>query len=190
MRFPKRELLRLPCHFERFVPGDLHPDGKRYLPLLILRPLALPRGTGGITPPDFRIGVIDRHHRVAQSDAGRTGIARLTLLLGSIRLQQPPYRQGLLPEAEVAPGHASTNPFAFGQIREVLSWETERTPLPYEVLYAELLLDIGIGTIGIRTSVTATDMASTIGGHTMNVGDWITVARSRVDMLEFQVAQM
>jgi hypothetical protein len=37
MRFPSSEQLNLPCTFAQLVPGRQHPDGRRYLPLIVLR---------------------------------------------------------------------------------------------------------------------------------------------------------
>lgn len=177
MRFPDSEQLRLPCVFAQFVPGQLHPDGRRYLPLIVLRPT----GASGLD----RLGVIDRHHRVDPALAGRAGVARLVFLLSSVRLQAGAPRHGFAAEPGLVPGRASTVPTAYGQVLAVPSWEAERTHLPYEALYTELLLDIGIGVIGVRTSVTAANLAEAIGKPQLVPGDWIEVQRSRIDILGF-----
>jgi hypothetical protein len=176
MRFPNSEQLTLPCVFERFVPGQLHPDGRRYLPLIVLR-------VAGIEAP---IGVVDRHHRVDAALEGRAGSAKLVFLLSKVRLQSGEARQGLVPEDGIAPGRASTVPTAYGRVLAVPSWEAEREHLPYEALYTELLLDVGAGVIGVRTSLTAANLAEVIGKPQIEPGDWIEVARSRVDILAFE----
>lgn len=185
MRFPQVEQLRLPCVFERFVAGKLHPDGRRYLPLIVLR-LPDPPETGE-APPATTIGVVDRHHVVDSALEGRTGVAQLVFLLSSVRLQEQPGRRGLAREDGLAPGRASTVPTAYGQVLAVPSWEAERTHLPYEALYAELLLDVGAGVVGVRTSVTAASLAESIGKPQLAPGDWLEVRRSRIDILGFKV---
>ena len=42
------------------------------------------------------------------------------------------------------------------------------------------------GTVGERTSLTADDMAAKIGAEKLEPGDWITVARSPIDILNFE----
>ena len=61
-RFAHQEELHLPATFVRYVPGRLHPDGRRYLPLLIF-------DIGAAAP----LGVVDRHHIVPPDLAGRIG---------------------------------------------------------------------------------------------------------------------
>ena len=181
MRFPHSDQLAFPCVFERLVPGQLHADGRRYLPLIVLRP------TGAPGPADLTniasLGVVDRHHAVDLALEGRAGVARLVFLLSQVRLQQGRPRQGLLAEESLAAGRASTMPAAYGRVLAVPSWEAEREHLPYEALYTELLLDIGIGTIGVRTSLTAASLAESIGKPQLEPGDWIEVRRSRIDIL-------
>ena len=183
MRFPHSEQLRLPCLFERFVPGQPHPDGRRYLPLIVLRPAASSQ-PGGVTNVTA-LGVVDRHHVVDLADEGHAGVAKLVCLLSSVRLQDSPPRQGLLAEPGLPIGRASTGPAAYGQVLAVPSWEAEREHLPYESLYTELLLDIGIGVVGVRTSLTAASLAETIGKSRIEPGDWLEVRRSRIDILGF-----
>jgi hypothetical protein len=190
MRFPLIDQLNLPCTFAQLVPGKQHPDGRRYLPLIVLQ-------LADAQPVDDRpavaaLGVVDRHHVVDLALEGRTGVARLVFLLSSVRLQagQPPFqasgfRQGLVAEAGLPEGRASTAPIAYGRVVAVPSWEAEREHLPYESLYTELLLDIGAGVIGVRTSLTAASLAETIGKQQIEPGDWLEVRRSRVDILAF-----
>src|SRR5262245_47179042 len=102
MRFPATNQLALPCRFERLVPGKLHADGRRYLPLILLR---LPEPPAG-APAVPLLGVVDRHHVVDLALEGRDGVARLVFLLSNVRLQEPP-RQGLEAEADLAEGRAS-----------------------------------------------------------------------------------
>lgn len=184
MRFPLLDQCALPCVFERFVPGRLHPDGRRYLPLILLRLPAPP--AGNITPPDLRLGVVDRHHRVDPALAGRAGVARLVFALSKIHVQPPPPQLGLLPEAGWEAERTSTAPLTRAQVRAVAAWELQRGQLPYEALYTELLLDIGLGTVGLRTNVTADDLAATIGAPRLGPGDWVELSRSRIDILAFE----
>jgi hypothetical protein len=184
MRFPLSEQLSLPCTFERLIPGKPHPDGRRYLPLIVLRLPGAPAAQG--MAPVVSLGVVDRHHVVEPALEGRAGVARLVFLLSSVRLQDPPPRQGLLAEQGLAEGRASTMPLAYGQVVAVPSWEAEREYLPYESLYTELLLDIGAGVVGVRTSVTAASLAETIGKPRIEPGDWLEVQRSRIDILAFE----
>jgi hypothetical protein len=184
MKFPHADQLNLPCTFGRLVPGKLHPDGRRYLPLIILElPDAHTTDAASVTV----LGVVDRHHVVDPALVGRAGVARLVFLLSSVRLQESPSRQGLMPEEGLAAGRASTAPTAYGRVVAVPSWEAERQHLPYESVYTELLLDIGVGVVGVRTSVTAASLAETIGKPRVEPGDWLEVRRSRIDILGFAV---
>lgn len=183
MRFPLADRLDLPCVFERLIPGNLHPDGRRYLPIIVLRPTRASQPV--VTPPDLRLGVVDRHHLVAEGAAGSAGAARLICALSALRLQAPPYRLGFAPEAGWAPGAISTSPVVFGEVLAVSSWEVVRGHLPYEELYTELLLDVGHGTVGLRTSLTADNLAETIGKDRLRAGDRVRLDRSRIDVLGF-----
>lgn len=179
MRFSAAEQLDLPCTFERLVPGQLHGDGRRYLPLIILSLAAAPAGAIA------QLGVVDRHHVVDLQHVGRSGSAKLVFLLSTVRLLAAP-RSGLFDSA-LGPGRASSMPSAFGQVVGVPTWEAEREHLPYESLYAELLVDIGIGIIGVRTSVTAASLTEQIGNQRIQPGDWIQIERSRIDILGLQI---
>jgi hypothetical protein len=201
MLFPDLEQLRLPCTFERLVPGRLHPDGRRYLPLILLR---LPASPGEVGPaamlnasPPVRLdpaatyvaevttlGVVDRHHVVDPALEGREGSARLVFLLSSVRLQEPPLRQGFADAGE-AEGWAGMAPVAYGRVVGVPTWEAGQAPLPYESLYTELLLDVGIGIVGVRTSATAASLTESLGKARIEPGDWLRVSRSRIDILAF-----
>lgn len=179
MRFPLIEHVALPVTFERFVQGQLHRDGRRYLPQLIFK-----------LANSMRLGVVDRHHYVDPQLEGRHGIARLVLLLGDIRLQPAgEQRQGIVALADERSA-IITAPAAYGQVVAVPAWEMKRGQLPYEQLYAELLLDIGAGVVGVRTSITADDLAQKIGAAQIQVGDWLHVVRApRIDVLAFEPAQ-
>jgi hypothetical protein len=180
MRFPSSDQLGLRCRFERFVPGRLHADGRRYLPLILLRPSEVPDVT---TVPT--LGVVDRHHVVDPALEGREGLARLVFLLSSVRLQEPPLRRGLVAEDGQDEGPLSTAPIAYGQVVAVPTWEAEQQHLPYESLYTELLLDIGTGIVGVRTNATAASLAEHLGKTRIEPGDWLRVWRSRIDILGF-----
>jgi hypothetical protein len=187
MRFPSSDQLNLPCTFERLVPGRQHPDGRRYLPLILLRLADLSRIEG--QPAVTQLGVVDRHHVVDPALEGRAGVARLVFLLSAVRLQGPAPRQGLVADEALAAGRASTMPSAYGRVLAVPSWEAEREHLPYESLYTELLLDIGAGVVGVRTSVTAASLAEAIGKPQIEPGDWLEVRRSRIDILAFDTGE-
>jgi hypothetical protein len=180
LRFALAEQLALPCTIEQFVAGRLHADGRRYLPGVVLRLQPRP---GAIT----HLSVVDRHHVVDATLAGQAGQARIVLLLSRVRLQHGTPRQGLF--GEQSAGEAvSTSPRAYGRILAVPTWELQRGHLPYESLYTELLLDVGQGTVGVRTSATAPDLAAQLGKASLEAGDWIEVARSRIDILGFERA--
>src|SRR5258706_3953109 len=170
MRFPLSEQLNLPCTFAQIVPGRQHPDGRRYLPLIVLR-------LADAWPMDNRpavaaLGVVDRHHVVDLALEGRAGVAQLVFLLSGVYLQVGQPRQGLVAEDGLTEGRASMAPIAFGRVVAVPAWEARREHLPYESLYTELLLDIGAGIIGVRTSVTAASLAETIGKPRIEPDDW------------------
>src|SRR6478672_3411072 len=138
-RFPQLDELRLPAAFVRYVPGRLHPDGRRYLPLLLF--------DVGL---EVQIGVVDRHHLVPAELEGTRGSAQLVFLLSSVNLQpQGAQQRALVPE--VVGDRASTAPEAFGRVIAVPTWEEQRGTLQFESLYTELLLDIGLGVVGVRT---------------------------------------
>ena len=174
MRFPLLDQLGLSVRFERYVPGDLHPDGRRYLPQLVFR---LPSGA--------RLGVVDRHHYVDPELAGQSGVGRFVWLQPTLTVQPAgTQQQGIVVEGN--PERILSAPMVQGRIVAVPSWEPRSGHLPYETLFTEIVLDIGIGTVGIRTSLTADDMAAKIGAAKLAPGDWITVARSRIDILQFE----
>jgi len=191
MRFPLSDQLVLPCTFEGLVPGRLHPDGRRYLPLILLRlpaPGHSPASAGAAQVTNVTtLGVVDRHHVVDQALEGRKGIARLVFLLSSVRLQEPPFRLGLVEEQGAAGGWASTAPTAYGRVITVPTWEAGQQHLPYESLYTEMLLDVGIGVVGVRTSATAASLAESLGKARVEPGDWMSVWRSRIDILAFEI---
>jgi len=153
------------------------------LPLIVLRPTAI-QPDGAVSTP--LLGLVDRHHVVDQQLVGRAGVARLVFLLSSVRLQDAAPRRGLIAESGLPDGRPLTMPIAYGQVIAVPSWEAEREHLPYESLYTELLLDVGLGVIGVRTSVTAQSLAEVIGKPRIEPGDWLVVRRSRVDILGFE----
>lgn len=184
MRFPLLDQCALPCVFARFVPGRPHPDGRRYLPLIVLRLPDPP--AGNLSPPGLLLSVVDRHHRVDPSLVGRAGVARLVFALSSLRVQPSPPQLGLLPAPGDAAAGVSTAPQARAQVRAVAAWEEQRGNLPYDLLYTELLLDIGLGTVGLRTNVTAVDLAATIGAPRLAPGDWVELGPARIDILAFE----
>ena len=173
-RFPHQEELSLPATFTQYVPGRLHPDGRRYLPLLIF-------DVGAATS----VGVVDRHHVVSPEDVGRVGRVQLVVLLSNVSLQAPgEQRRELVAEAG-GKGRASTAPEAYGRVIAVPTWEEQRGTLAYESLYTELLLDIGLGVVGVRTAATADSLPESLGKERIESGDWVKVGRSRIDILSF-----
>jgi hypothetical protein len=98
-------------------------------------------------------------------------------------LQVVPYRRGLMDV-----GSPVGVPLVYGQVQAVAVWELPTTPLPYESLYCEFVLDIGGGTVGVRTHATAPDLAKKLGTAKVNRGDWIVVRRPRIDILAFTPA--
>lgn len=182
MRFPLLERLALPCVFERLVPGRQHPDGRRYLPLIVLRP------TAPGAPAGLLLGVVDRHHRVGEELVGVTGSARLVCALSALRLQAGPPRRGLQAEQGRQEGAPSLAPVVYGRVVEVAAWEPGAGALPYESVYAELLLDVGIGLVGVRTSLAAGSLAAELGKARLEPGDHVELTRSRIDILAFEPA--
>jgi hypothetical protein len=67
----------------------------------------------------------------------------------------------------------------------VATWEVPTTPLPYQSLYCEYVLDIGWGRVGVRTHVTAPQLHEKIGCSRLHPGDWVEVWRPRIDILQF-----
>jgi hypothetical protein len=181
MRFPSADQLALPCRFERFVPGKPHADGRRYLPLIVLKLTNTPPA-GSLAVR--LLGVVDRHHVVDPALEGREGVARLVFLLSNVQIQESP-RQGLEAAEGLAEGRASIAPVAYGRVVAVPTWEAEQQHLPYESLYTELLLDIGLGVVGVRTNATAASLTEHLGKPRLDPGDWIRVWRSRIDILAF-----
>ena len=173
-RFPHLDRLGLPARFARYVPGRPHPDGRRYLPLLVF--------DVGLDVP---IGVVDRHHLIPPEQVGRSGTVRLVFLLSNVTLQPPGgQRSGLVPEPGAA-DRPSTAPEAYGRVVAVPTWEEQRGTLQFESLYTELLLDIGLGIVGVRTAATADSLSEAIGKSRVEAGDWVCVGRSRIDILGF-----
>jgi hypothetical protein len=73
-------------------------------------------------------------------------------------------------------------------VLEVAAWEARAGALPYESLYTELLLDVGSGRIGLRTSLTADSLAAELGKAQLAAGDFVELTRSRIDILAFEPA--
>lgn len=173
-RFPHIDQLQLPATFVQYIPGRPHPDGRRYLPLLIF----------DIGAPAL-LGVVDRHHRVDSTRTGARGSVRLVFLLSDVMLQAlGEQRQAIVPEPGLGT-RASTAPEAWGRVVGVPTWEEQRGQLQFESLYTELLLDIGLGVVGVRTATTADSLQAKLGKERIEAGDWLRVGRSRIDILEF-----
>ncbi|MFZ9858501.1 MAG: hypothetical protein ACO3F2_09265 [Roseiflexaceae bacterium] len=175
MIFSATNHLNLPCHFASFTPGEVHNDGRRYLPTI---GLSLAEGT----QQAYHLPVVDRHHQVNEAHVGLQGNALLVMLLCQFRLQTSTPRQGLLATADGIPGA----PRVYGHVTHVATWEIPETPLPYQSLYCEFVIDIGMGTVGVRTHATAPQLRQRLGTDTLNVGDWVEIWRPRIDILAFQ----
>jgi len=178
MRFSLADQLGLPCIFERFVPGELHTDGRRYLPLIVLR--LLDPGPETVAT----LVIVDRHHLVDPSHVGRTGSASLLYLLSKFQLTER--RSAGLFDHALQPNQPSGAPEAYGRVAAIGAWEVANGNLPYETLYAEFLLDLGFGSVGVRTSATAENLATQLGTKQLAIDEWVYVKRSRIDILSFQ----
>lgn len=173
-RFPELNRLKLPATFLHFVAGRLHPDGHRYLPLLIF--------DAGLST---HLGVVDRHHLVAPELEGKRGDLQLVFLLSTLRSQpHGEHRSALIAEPNLG-ARPSTAPELYGRVIAVPTWETQHGTLHHESLYTELLLDIGYGIVGVRTTMTAPSLTESLGTTRIEPGDWIHVGRSRIDILGF-----
>ena len=174
MIFSAAHHLNLPCRFASFTPGEVHNDGRRYLPTI-----GLSLGDG--TAHSYHLPVVDRHHRIHEHHVGLNGNALLVLLLCQFRLQHDAPRQGLAATADGIPGA----PRVYGRVTHVATWEIPETPLPYQSLYCEYVIDIGIGTVGVRTHATAPQLQHRLGTDRLHPGDWVEVWRPRIDILTF-----
>ncbi len=172
MRFTNAEQLYLPVVFERVIPGRLHRDGSRYLPLLGLR-----------LADGLQLGVVDRHHRVDLDLVGSTGSAQIIFLLSQVQLQAAGVqRKGLQPESPAS--QLSLSPTLWGQVQAVPVWEAQHQ-LSYAAVYLEAHIQIGSGVVGLRTTLTAPDLQASLGTERLHVGDWVQVQHSRIDILAF-----
>lgn len=176
MRFTALTHVQLPCEFRRVLPGDTYRDGRQYLPTLMLAP----RTRAQVAIPMHTLAIVDRHHVVDLNTVGQEGVAQLVLLLSPFMVQNAPYQQGF---CDV--GSAAQVPRVYGQVTHVATWEIPQTPLPYQSLYCEFVMDVGGGTVGVRTHVSAPQLADKIGVSTLRVGDWVVVPRPRIDILGF-----
>ena len=183
MRFAATDALDFRAAYAAYDVGELHTDGRRYLPTHWLASAAVAPGLADWTGPVYRLPVVDRHHRVAEQAAGIAVSAQLVLLLSQFRVQDGPHRMGL---ERVAGGIAGA-PLVHGKVTQVAVWEIPETPLPYESLYCEYVIDIGVGTVGVRTHATAVDLAMALGTRRLEVGEWVTVRRPRIDILGMSV---
>ncbi len=179
MRFPLLDQLDLPCTFVRVIPGDLHPDGRRYLPQIVLR-LA---DAGAGSPVELRI--VDRHHRVDLAQVGSTGSAKMVLLLSLFERIDPAAQLMLRAGEYERSDEPLASPEIVGRVTTVASWEHGIGQLAYETLYTELALEIGSGSVGLRTSLTAPKIVDAIGTEQVRAGDILRVWRSRIDILQF-----
>ena len=183
MRFAATDALDFRCVYTHYEPGELHTDGRRYLPTHWLLTAAVPTGAAAWTAPSYRLPVVDRHHRCGARAEGTVVRAQLVLLLSQFRLQIGPHKLGFEPVA----GGIAGAPLVHGRVTQVAVWEVPETPLPYQSLYCEYVINIGVGTVGVRTHATAADLGQLLGTHQLAVGDWVTVRRPRIDVLGMDV---
>lgn len=181
MRFAAIEALDLRCVYGGYEPGELHTDGRRYLPTHRLATVAAQAPEGVHGHAAYELPVVDRHHRVAAQAVGAVGHAQLVALLCQFRLQSGERQQGFAPQLGGIPGA----PLVHGCVTHVAVWEVAETPLPYESLYCEYVIDVGVGTMGVRTHATAPSLAALIGTDRICVGDWVTIRRPRIDILGY-----
>jgi hypothetical protein len=183
MRFAALDALDFRCVYTHYEPGELHTDGRRYLPTHWLQSASVPTNAAAWTAPTYRLPVVDRHHRCGALAEGTVVRAQLVLLLSQFRLQQGPRKLGFEPVA----GGIAGAPLVHGRVTQVAVWEVPETPLPYESLYCEYVIDVGVGTVGVRTHATAADLGTLLGTRQLVVGDWVTVRRPRIDVLGMAV---
>lgn len=176
MRFTAIADVRMPALFRGVTPGQQHHDGRRYLPILHF----IPQLAMQVPTPMQTLAVVDRHHLVDPQLVGQYGMVQLVLLLAPFALQTLPYQQGFSDVG--SPAHV---PHVYGQVTHVATWEIPETPLPYQSLYCEFVLDVGGGTVGVRTHVSATRLADRIGTPMLAPGDWVMIPRPRIDVLGF-----
>lgn len=176
MRFTAIADVGLPALFCDVTPGQRHHDGRQYLPILHFTPL----GHMHVTTPMSTLSVVDRHHVVNTAAVGQQGVVQLVLLLSPFFLQKPPYQHGF---GDV--GSPARVPQVHGHVTQVATWEVPETPLPYQSLYCEFVLDVGAGTVGVRTHISAPRLVDKLGTDALRVGDWVTVPRPRIDVLGF-----
>ena len=171
MRFPGLNQLQLQATLSSVTPGRLHRDGTRYLPVL------------GFELQDGTIlGVVDRHHVVDQQLIGSKGTLRLVCLLSRITVQKPPYQQGVV--APASQPSLTLTPVIYGQITCIPTWECTHQ-LGYTQLYTELHLELGLGSVGVRTTLTAPVLQDALGADRLEPAMWLEVTRSRIDVLAF-----
>jgi len=182
MRFAAIEALDFQATYAAYEMGELHTDGRRYLPTHWLASDAVAPARADWTGPAYRLPVVDRHHRVAEQTVGTAISAQLVLLLSQFRVQDSAHRMGF----EAVAGGIAGAPLVHGRVTHVAVWEVPETPLPYESLYCEYVIDVGAGTVGVRTHATAVDLAQALGTRRLEVGEWVTVRRPRIDMLELR----
>jgi hypothetical protein len=176
MRFPLAEQLALECRLAQVIPGRIHSDGKRYLPLLMFELHQQPQP---------QIALVDRHHQVDLRCEGQNGQLQAIFLLSRIQ-RGVSGQKGLEDQQALAAQRASSAPTVFGQVLEIATWEESQHALPSQSLFIELLLDIGVGKVGVRTHTTVADITAAFGKPQIETGDWITLTRSRIDILAFK----
>lgn len=183
MRFKALDRLYLRCRYDQFIPGALHEDGRRYLPQIVVTPL----DAGADTAVGTRLWLVDRHHRVDPTLVGHIINVRLLCALSSIRMQVPPLRAGFIPSPTETATAPLSEPVIYGQVADVLTWEMQREYLPFETLYAESVIRLSErATIGLRTTLSAPQIADLIGCAHLLTGHWIEIQRSRIDILALE----
>ena len=72
-------------------------------------------------------------------------------------------------------------PTLLGQVHEVATLEESSALLASPSTYVELSLHIGVGVIGLRTNLIATDFPA----GSLAPGTFLELVRARIDILEF-----
>lgn len=177
MRFSALSHLQLTATVVRTIAGELHPDGRRYLPRLVLQ-------FDDVGPDGNRalqLVIVDRHHvSIADVWDGRHVELALICALSRIERQTPPLRNGwLLPQTPLLPAGDAV---IAGEIVALPVWEDRHGAAEFNTIYTEFVLRVGHQTIGVKTGMAAD------GSPALAVGDQVLLTRSRIDLLRITAA--
>jgi hypothetical protein len=171
MRFAALPQLALNAVVERIIPGALHPDGRRYLPQLVLR---LPDAG------DTRLLIVDRHHvSIGEDWHGRPVVVALLCALSRITRQPADWRAGW----QAADGRPRADLPIGGLVAAPLLWEAAPAAAGFASIYTEFVLQVSNATIGVKTSLNAD------GQPALQIGEPVLLSRSRIDLLQIRAAE-